>query len=140
MSLQSFNHLLLLLVLVLFSVTTLAEEEGEAKPEPEMHYYQVEPDVVTNYMRTGNKLGFIVVQVNIAVIGEANLLMLEQHDPLIRDVLIAGISNMTQDQVTDIDAREQVRLALKEALAQELEAETGQKLVEDLFFTKYTYQ
>ncbi len=140
MSLQSFNHLLLLLLLALFSVTTLAEEEGEAKPEPEMHYYQVEPDVVTNYMRTGNKLGFIVVQVNIAVIGEANLLMLEQHDPLIRDVLIAGISNMTQDQVTDIDAREQVRLALKEALAQELEAETGQKLVEDLFFTKYTYQ
>lgn len=135
--------LLAFVLLLSVAAPLFAEEEkaeGEAKPEPELQYYQIEPDVVTNYMRTGNKLGFIVIQVNIATIGEANLLLLEEHDPLIRDVLIAGISNMTQDQVTDLDAREKVRLALKEALAKELEAETGKKLVEDIFFTKYTYQ
>ncbi len=140
MNLVDPKNLLIFLVLALLSFSVNAEEDGEAPPEPEMQYFQLEPDIVTNYMRSGNKLGFIVIQVNIATIGEDNLAVLEEHDPLIRDVLISGISNMTQDQVTDIDAREQVRLTLKEALATELEAETGKKLVEDVFFTKYTYQ
>jgi len=120
---------------------TAEEEEEEAAPEaPETFYYQVEPDVVTNYMRNGSKLGFIVVQVNIETSGDENLELLQDNYPLIVDVLIELISNMTREQVTDLDARELVREQIKERLKKELIDETGKELVNDLFFTKYTYQ
>jgi len=137
---------LILLVIVLFfpmSGKLLAEEEGEGEAIPKLEplmYYAVEPNTLTFYQGTGKKIGYIVVQVNIAVRGQENYDLVEVNLPLIQDNLIDFFNRQNKTIIQDIKQRENLRLKAKDSVALVLKEEVGKDVVENLLFTNYVYQ
>jgi flagellar protein FliL len=129
--------LLACFILIGLQINAVAEDAAVA---PELIYFPMEPDLVTNYKRTGKRLGFIIVQVQLGCYGESNMELLETHQPLIEDAILELIGAMTHEQVRSVDERERVRKDIETALRALLKEETGLEIVEEVLFTKYTYQ
>jgi len=141
---NSLRNLLIMLVLVFISsisATLLAEESEDDKPvvEPLM-YFAIEPNTLTFYQGTGKKLGYIVVQVNIAVRGQENYDLVEVNLPLIQDNLIDFFNRQDKSVIQNIKEREALRVKAKASVAAVLKAEVGKDVVENLLFTNYVYQ
>ena len=121
---------------LLVSLPTLAEEEGV----PKLAYFTLEPDLTTNFYTKGKKLGYIQVRIDIMVASQADLGIIELHQPLIRDAVIELLGKQTEETVTSLAGREDLRKTLVEQLNATLLPETGKTIIADLLFTKYLYQ
>ena len=122
----------------------MAEEEAEEDAETELQealmYYAIEPNTLTFYQGTGKKIGYIVVQVNIAVRGQEHYDLVELHLPLIQDNLIDFFNRQDKNIIQNIKERESLRQQAQTSVANVLKQETGKDLVENLLFTNYVYQ
>ncbi|NGN99137.1 flagellar basal body-associated protein FliL [Grimontia kaedaensis] len=125
-----------LIVSLLFSLPTLAEEENAAQ----FSYFTLEPEITTNFITEGRKLGFINVRVDLMVDDPSLIQMLEYHQPLIRDTIIEVLSQENEVRVKSLSGRESIRKACLDKVNEMLLAETNQKVIADLLFTKYLYQ
>ena len=141
------GNLLKILSLILFlSIHTdvMAEEEVEEDAETEeleaLMYYAIEPNTLTFYQGTGKKIGYIVVQVNIAVRGQDNYDLVELHLPLIQDNLTDFFNRQDKSVIQDIKKRENLRQQAQASVTSILKEETGKDVVENLLFTDYVYQ
>jgi len=130
-----------LLALIGGSNYLMAEEETEEKPDLEpIMYYEIDPNILTFYQGTGRKIGYVVVQVNVAVRGQENYDLVELHLPLIQDTLIDFFNKQDKSVIQPIAERENLRKKAKERVAQILKEETKKDVVENLLFTNYVYQ
>lgn len=134
------NHLLGLLFCftALFSTISHAEEEEGMKPQ--FGYFTLAPDLTTNFMTAGKKLGYIQVRVDIMVANNLLLSTLEMHTPLIRDALVEILGQQPEDKIKSLAGREEIRKTCLEHINALLLAETGKTVITDLLFTKYLYQ
>ena len=121
---------------LLMSLPASAEEEAV----PQLAYFTLEPDLTTNFYTKGNKLGYIQVRIDIMVAAEADLAVSELHQPLIRDAVIELLGQQSEDTITSLAGREDLRKTLVEQLNSILLPETGKTIIADLLFTKYLYQ
>ncbi len=130
-----------LLLITAFPLSISAEEEEieEQELEPIM-YFEIEPNVLTFYQGTGKKIGYVVVQVNIAVRGQDNYDLVELHVPLIQDNLIDFFNQQDKSVIQPFSEREQLRLKAQASVAAVLKEETGKDIIENLLFTNYVYQ
>ncbi|MBV1908545.1 MAG: flagellar basal body-associated FliL family protein [Kangiellaceae bacterium] len=134
---------MLLLILVFTSTNTVCAEEDEGDEEETkeaLMYFEVEPNILTFYQGTGRKIGYVVVQVNLAVRGQDNYDLVELHLPLIQDNLIEFFNQQDKTVIQPFTEREQLRLKAMESVSIALTEETGKDLVENLLFTNYVYQ
>ncbi|MGF1765146.1 flagellar basal body-associated protein FliL [Aliivibrio kagoshimensis] len=134
------NTLLALFLLALspnFSV--FAAEESEII-ETQLGYYTLEPDITTNFVTTGKKLGYIKVRIDLLVPDIALLPVLEKHNPLVRDAVISVLGQQREDQIKSLSGREEIRKETLKQINDRLLIETGQPVVADLLFTKFLYQ
>ncbi|MBE1276067.1 flagellar basal body-associated protein FliL [Enterovibrio baiacu] len=126
-----------LLVSLFLSSPSMAEgEENAAK----FSYFTLEPEITTNFITDGRKLGFINVRVDLMVDDPALIQELEYHQPLIRDTIIEVLSQESEVRVKSLSGREAIRKNCFEKVNAILLAETNQKILADLLFTKYLYQ
>ena len=135
--------LMLLLILVFTSTNTVCAEEDEGDEEETkeaLMYFEVEPNILTFYQGTGRKIGYVVVQVNLAVRGQDNYDLVELHLPLIQDNLIEFFNQQDKTVIQPFTEREQLRLKAMESVSIALTEEAGKDLVENLLFTNYVYQ
>ena len=134
----------LLIVTLLFSVlgsNTLLAEDEEEKPEKEpLMYFEVDPNILTFYQGTGKKIGYVVVQVNVAVRGQENYDLVELHLPLIQDNLIGFFNEQDKSVIQPFSEREKLRVAAKDSVAAVLKKEIGKDIIENLLFTNYIFQ
>ncbi|MFM2588295.1 flagellar basal body-associated protein FliL [Vibrio sp. TBV020] len=121
---------------LLVSLPTFAEEESV----PKLAYFTLEPDLTTNFYTKGKKLGYIQVRIDIMVASEADLQVIELHQPLIRDAVIELLGKQSEDTITSLAGREDLRKTLVTQLNETLLPETGKTIIADLLFTKYLYQ
>ncbi|NIY85259.1 flagellar basal body-associated protein FliL [Vibrio hepatarius] len=121
---------------MLISLPAMAEEEQESK----LAYFTLEPDLTTNFYTKGKKLGYIQVRIDVMVASEADLAVIELHQPLIRDAVIELLGQQSEDTITSLAGREDLRKTLVESLNATLLPETGKTIIADLLFTKYLYQ
>ncbi|MFC5706624.1 flagellar basal body-associated FliL family protein [Aeromonas eucrenophila] len=137
------------LLMLLLSCTALnaqasAAEEPAADPaaaaKPGFAYHALDPDIITNYLGDGKTLGYVRVTVELMAENAADLKLLEQHDPLIRDAIIRLIGSKTGDQIKSLVSREELRKECENRVNELLVKETGKKAVRELIFTKYLYQ
>ena len=117
-----------------------AEGEAAAAAKPGFSYHTLDPDIITNYLSDGKTLGYIRVTVELMAENEADLKLLEQHDPLIRDAIIRLIGSKNADQVKSLTNREELRKECETTVNELLVKETGKKAVRELIFTKFLYQ
>ncbi|TFH89900.1 flagellar basal body-associated protein FliL [Vibrio ouci] len=124
------------LLSLVISLPTFAEEESA----PQLAYFTLEPDLTTNFYTKGKKLGYIQVRIDIMVASEADLKIIELHQPLIRDAVIELLGKQSEDTITSLAGREDLRKTLVSQLNETLLPETGKTIIADLLFTKYLYQ
>ncbi|MGY3945588.1 flagellar basal body-associated FliL family protein [Aeromonas tecta] len=136
--------LVLLLGCTALNVSASASEEPAADPaaaaKPGFAYHALDPDIITNYLGEGKTLGYVRVTVELMAENAADLKLLEQHDPLIRDAIIRLIGSKTGDQIKSLVSREELRKECENRVNELLVKETGKKAVRELIFTKYLYQ
>lgn len=136
------------LLMLLLSATALtaqasASEEPAAEPaaaQPGFAYHALDPDIITNYLGEGKTLGYVRVTVQLMAESGADIKLLEQHDPLIRDAIIRLIGSKTGAQIKSLASREELRKECETRVNELLVKETGKKAVRELIFTKYLYQ
>lgn len=137
-------NVLLMLLLSATAWQAQASAEPAADPaaaaKPGFAYHALDPDIITNYLGDGKTLGYVRVTVELMAENGADLKLLEQHDPLIRDAIIRLIGSKTGEQIKSLASREELRKECENRVNELLVKETGKKAVRELIFTKYLYQ
>ncbi|UTV27845.1 flagellar basal body-associated protein FliL [Photobacterium atrarenae] len=115
-----------------------ADDEGPAAPL--YTYYTLEPDITTNYVTQGKKLGYLRLQVDLMVADPSLIKEIEHHAPLIRDAIINIIGEQPEARIKSLAGREEIRQACFNKVNELLIMETRQRILTELLFTKYLYQ
>lgn len=123
-----------------FANEEAATDAASAAVQPGFAYHALDPDIITNYLGDGKTLGYVRVTVELMAENAADLALLEQHDPLIRDAIIRLIGSKTGAQIKSLVSREELRKECEARVNELLVKETGKKAVRELIFTKYLYQ
>ncbi len=134
---------LLFFLLTLFSATSWAEDPpASTEPaKPKFAYFGFDPDIVTNYVTTGQKgLGYVRVTMELMIADEALLPIIEHHEPLILDAIVSEFGKEPETTIKSLTGREEIRLKILKRLNELLKKETGAEAVKDVLFTKYLYQ
>jgi len=129
--------LIVIFCISFLSSPLLAEEEAVNN---DYQYYSIEPDIITNYIKPGKRIGFIRITVELMVRSKQDYALLEQHDPLIRDRLITILGEQDENAVKSIDQRDVIRQRCLEELNDLLFTETKTKPIIDILFTKFLFQ
>lgn len=139
---MSKRALLYMLCLLFCSPSLLANETQQAKEAAanDYQYFQLEPDIITNYIKVGKRIGFIRVTVDIMVKSKHHHALIEAHEPLIRDRIIRILGQQTEDMIKSTQHREEIRQRCLDEVNAALLRETEEAPVIDLIFTKYLYQ
>ncbi|MEJ2764432.1 flagellar basal body-associated protein FliL [Photobacterium sp. MCCC 1A19761] len=116
----------------------MADEAGPAAPQ--YTYYTLEPDITTNYVTQGKKLGYLRLQVDLMVADPSLIKDVEHHAPLIRDAIINIIGEQPEARIKSLAGREEIRQACLHKVNELLIMETRQRILTELLFTKYLYQ
>ncbi|WP_022942337.1 flagellar basal body-associated protein FliL [Psychromonas hadalis] len=132
--------LLCVLCLSFISSFLTAEEAPIEEIQNDYQYFQLEPDIITNYIKPGKRIGFVRLTVELMVKSKSNYAVVENHEPLIRDKIITIFGQQTEMMVKLISEREGIRKRCLDEVNELLFAETGKKPLEDLLFTKFLYQ
>ena len=65
--------------------------------------------------------------------------VVEHHEPLILDKIVAAFGRENGDTIKSLTGREEIRLKILNQLREVLKEETGQDILKDVLFTKYLY-
>lgn len=126
--------------LVCLSLSLPLLAHAQEATNPDFAYFGFEPDIITNYISTGKKLGYVRLTAEVMVEHQSDLSSIEHHAPLIRDTIIEILGRQSEDDIKSLNGRETIRQMCEEAINDLLVQETGKKLVRKLLFTKYIYQ
>lgn len=135
---QTISGLLILLATWLMPV--VAQAENAPATTPQYTYYTLAPDITTNYVTQGKKIGYLRLQVDLMLSDPAYIKEVEHHAPLIRDAIINIIGQQPEARVKSLAGREDIRQACFNKVNELLIMETNQKQLTELLFTKYLYQ
>ncbi|WP_370646384.1 flagellar basal body-associated protein FliL [Photobacterium sp. OFAV2-7] len=117
-----------------------ASAEDAETATPQYTYFTLEPDITTNYVTQGKKIGYLRLQVDLMVSDPDLIAKLEHHAPLIRDAIINIIGQQPEARIKSLAGREEIRLACLNKVNELLIMETKQRILTELLFTKYLYQ
>lgn len=132
--------LIFVLCFSLFSPLLLADEAVNGEVKDDYQYYLIKPDIITNYIKPGKRVGYVRVSVELMVKSKANYALLENHEPLIRDKIITIFGEQSEAKVKSVIDRDTIRQRCLDEINELLFAEAGKRPVKDLMFTKYLYQ
>jgi len=135
LDIKKFASLLLIVVATIFSFGAYAEENIENN----YAYYGFEPELITNYIPSGKKLGFVRIGIELMVKDPEDLFALEHHDPLLRAAILEIMGSQTADKVKSLTGREEIRRECYNTVNRLIEQETGKAIIVNLLFTKYLY-
>ncbi|WP_435235601.1 flagellar basal body-associated FliL family protein [Psychromonas sp. PT13] len=133
-----FKKVLILIFCFSFLSSPLFAEEGAEAND--YQYYSIEPDIITNYIKSGKRIGFIRMTVELMVRSKDDYALLEKHDPLIRDRIITILGEQDEKAVKSVDQRDAIRQRCVEELNELLFTETKAKPIIDVLFTKFLFQ
>ena len=129
------STILLFCLSLMISLSATAEEGAD-----EYAYYGFEPDIITNYLSSGKRLGFIRITMEVMVKNGDDLQIVEHHAPLLRAAVVEILGEQSEQKIKSIAGREEIRELCFSSINQLLKEETGQPLAVNLLFTKYLYQ
>ncbi|MDN2664016.1 flagellar basal body-associated FliL family protein [Psychromonas sp. 14N.309.X.WAT.B.A12] len=129
------------LSLVLLSpLNFVVAEEESTQLTSDYQYFALDPDIITNYIKPGKRLGYIRVGIDLMVKSTKAFQEVELHEPLIRDRIITVLGEQNEQQIRSISERKAIRLRCLNEINDAIFEITGDRPVEDLLFTKYLDQ
>lgn len=128
--------------LLLLSSNAVFAAGGGGDPDPEgMKYYELFPNLVTNYQRTDGKVGYLSVGIQLKIKGATNLDAVKKHTPLLQDAVVWLMRAQTEDTIKSVEHREVLRQETLKQVSEKIQQETTQEgLILDVLFTKYIWQ
>jgi len=132
--------LLCVFCLSLFSPLNPIAAEEQSNNGIQYQYFQLDPDIVTNYVKKGKRIGFVRVSVNLLVNSSRDYALVEKHAPLIRDRIITVLGEQNEKEIKSFAEREAIRLRCLLEVNEVIAAVVASQPVQDLHFTKYLYQ
>jgi len=126
---------LLLILSVGFGQVSYAEDA----PTDDYAYYGFEPDIVTNYITAGDKIGFVRITMEVMVKSSLHIEAIEHHAPLLRAAVVEVLGEQHEDKIKSFAGKKEIRDLCFTTINQLLKEETGQELAVSLLFTKYIY-
>lgn len=104
-------------------------------------YFGFDPDIVTNYVTTGQKsIGYVRVTMELMIKDEKYLPLVEHHEPMILNAIVSVFGKENEDTIKSLTGREEIRIKILNKLNELMKKETGVAVVQDVLFTKYLYQ
>lgn len=136
---KNFTALILLFCSSLVMAQQAAAPAAPAKAK--VVYYGFDPDIVTNYVTTGQKsLGYVRVTMELMIKDEKFLPLVEHHEPMILNAIVSVFGKEQEDSIKSLTGREEIRIKILNQLNELMKKETGAAVVQDVLFTKYLYQ
>jgi len=132
---QKLFSALLCVLLMSVSVNTFAEDDVV----DDYAYFGFEPDIITNYISSGKKVGFVRITMEVMVKSADHIEIIEHHAPLIRATVVEILGEQTEMKIKSASGKFEIRELCLNAINRLLKEETGQELAERLLFTKYIY-
>ena len=132
---------ILMVLALMLPAAAMAEEAKEGEGGPKVSYISLSPPFVGNYALDGSpKLRVYKADVALRVTGDEAAKAVKHHEPLIRNQLVALFTQQTVDNMSNVDAKEQLRQEALKQVQQVMEAEEGKPIVEDLLFNNLIVQ
>lgn len=131
------SKIFLLCCSLMVTTTAWAESDGQTD---DYAYYGFEPDIITNYLSRGKRLGFIRITMEVMVKDAADLMLVEHHAPLLRAAVVEILGEQKEQKIKSMTGREEIRERCFDTINRLLKEETGKALAVNLLFTKYLYQ
>lgn len=120
------------------SEETLDDEEEEDLVGPAT-YIKVDPAFVVNFIGT-DKARFLQITLEIMTRQPEMTAVVESHMPIIRNNLVLLFSSQSYDDLSTLEGKEALREAALESIQDILEEETGDPVVEAVYFTSLVMQ
>lgn len=144
---RSLVHFLLRLCLLCTIASAHAAEHGEGggegggeKAGSASEYLDIKPALITNYGGPG-PIHFLKAELTLRLSKDAEASeLVMRHMPHIRHELIMLFSRQSEDNLTSMQSKEQLRQDALAAVQKVLQAEENKKLVQDLLFTNFVIQ
>lgn len=123
--------LFLMTMLIVLAAPTVAADNGAAV---DIAYYPLKPSIVSN-LTGGPK--YIRCDVQLMTEQASQIPLLRLHEPALRHTLLMLIAGQNGATLTTPSGKEGLRTAALKGIQSQLEALTGSKIVDDLYFTAY---
>jgi flagellar FliL protein len=125
----------------MIALVVLALPATYTSAQPDVAYYGLEPDIVTNYLSTGAKnLGYVRVTVELLLEDIDDIEIAEHHSPLLRSTIIEIFGRQPEDKIKSLTGREDIRRMCLDTLRELMKKEASSEMIKDVIFTKYLYQ
>ncbi len=117
-------------------------ENAQITKDPEIGYYTLEPDFVTNLASSNpkDKLHYLRVQISLMLFDEQDVTVIAGLNPMIRDAVLSLIAAKDYVSVASSEGRERLRQECRERITSIMQDKIGQDLVRDVLFLSYMYQ
>lgn len=134
---MSFRLLLLLCLLPFLAGPVYAEEAAEEADG--VRYIELKPAFVTNFGGPG-PLKYIKTEVSLRVDTQDAYRMVRHHMHSLRHAIIMVLSRQTEETVSSMEGKEQIRLSALTELQEVMNAEEGVPCIEDVLFSSFFVQ
>lgn len=121
-----------------------AQDDEEVDPDAPVveksTYFDIKPAFVVNYGGPG-RLRYIKTNLTLRVGGgDMGMKGIRHHLPQIRHVIVMTLTRQSEEDISSMEGKELVRLALLEAVQNVLVEEEGEHHVNDLLFNSFIVQ
>lgn len=131
--------LLILIGSLVFSGGVFAEEEeGEDEAKKEIAYYSLKPDLVANIK--GRRSKFARCAIQLMTTQKERIPDIELHNPALRHELLLLLSEQDGGKLKTQEGKEKFRQDALTAVQTVITEQTGDPIVENLYFTSFYVQ
>ncbi len=114
--------------------------EEDLPPVSNISYYELAPEIITNYSTPGNRIGYVRVKVQIMVDNPADLAIVETHAPMFRDIVITTLYSKDYVTISSAEGQDMINNECKSLMDAFLQEKEGRKLIREVLFTNFIYQ
>lgn len=129
----------ILVLLAQFISFPLTAQEEATEEADGVRYIDLNPALVTNYGGPG-PLKYIKAEVSLRVDTQDAYRLVRYHMPSLRHALILVLSQQTEETVSTMEGKEQIRMQALSKLQSVMKVEERSALIEDVLFSSFFVQ
>ncbi|MBQ8708656.1 MAG: flagellar basal body-associated FliL family protein [Succinivibrionaceae bacterium] len=114
--------------------------EDEAPPPSNISYFELAPEIITNYATPGNRIGYVRVKVQIMVDSPADLEVVQYNAAVLRDIVITSIYSKDLSVISSPVGRDSIVNECKSRMDAFFQDREGRRLIREVLFTNFIFQ